>query len=136
MECPQCSNIMEDGAVVCDVCGTSFETLEFDKIKHTNANDGRVAILKRPQRRKNNNPPQISLPQYLYMLLVMCVPILGIIMAFLWAFKVDEHHNPNRTNLARAMLIVWLVLLVIFAVLSIFMGGLIGEFMKNYFSMF
>ena len=135
MECTNCGNIMEDGAVVCDVCGTSFETLEFDKIRKTNS-DGRVAIVKRPQRRKNNNPPPMSLLQYLYVLLVMCVPVLGIVMAFLWAFKTEENHNPNRTNLAKAMLIVWAVLIVIFILLSIFLGGFIGEFLKNYFSLF
>ena len=135
MECPNCSNIMDDDAVVCDVCGTSFETLEFDKIRKP-VNDGRVAIVKRPQRRKNNNPPAMSLAQYLYMLLVMCVPVLGLIMTCLWAFKVEDNHNPNRTNLARAMLIVWAVVIVIFVVLSIVLGTFIGEFLKNYISSF
>ena len=131
MECTNCGNIMEEGTVICEVCGASNETVEFNKIKdNANDNGNRVAIVKR----RKNNPPPMSLMQYLYMLLVMCIPIFGIVMTFLWAF--NKKDNPNRTNLARAMLIVWAVLLVIFIILSIVAGSFIGEFVKNYFSMF
>lgn len=135
MECTNCGNIMEDGSVVCDICGATYETVEFNQINDSMEmpSDDKVAIVKRPRRRKIN-PPPMSLLQYIYVLVVMCVPVLGIVMAFIWAFNKDS--NPNRTNLARAMLIVGGALLVIFIVISIAFSNFIGEFFKNYFSLF
>jgi hypothetical protein len=133
MECTNCGNTMKDGTVICDVCGASNETVEFNTINDSSkeqSNGNRVAIVKR----RKINPPPMSLMQYVYMLLVMCVPIFGIVMTFLWAF--NKKDNPNRTNLARAMLIVGAIVLVILIVLSILAGTFIGEFIKNYFSMF
>lgn len=133
MECTNCGNIMEDGSVICDICGTSYETMEFNTAENPSEQSEMVAIVKRPRRRKIN-PPPMSLLQYLYMLIVMCVPILGIVMTFLWAF--NKKDNPNRKNFARAALIVGAALLAIFILLSILASDFIGEFFKNYFSMF
>lgn len=134
MECANCGNVLEENAVVCDLCGATFETVEFNTVDQSmkiNQDNDPVAIIKRPRRRKIN-PPPMSLLQYVYMLIVVCIPIGGVIMTFLWAFNTKD--NPNRTNLARAILIVDAVIILVFVLLSIVFGNIIGEFVKNYFT--
>jgi hypothetical protein len=58
---------------------------------------------------------------FLGMILLQCVPILNIILLFKWSF--GRTVNLNRKNLARAILILWILSILIFV------GGfaLLGE---------
>ena len=52
----------------------------------------------------------LSVGSYLIMILVSCIPLVNIIMLFVWGFG---HSNANRKNFARAQLIVLLISVVI-----------------------
>lgn len=64
---------------------------------------------------ENSNPKPLSVKEWLVTLLLMAIPIVGIVMLFIYAFGSNE--NPNRQNWAKAQLIMMAIVigLVIFA---------------------
>lgn len=60
----------------------------------------------------------LSIGNYICMFLLMCIPLVGIILLFVWAFG---DRNWNRKNFARAMLIMSAIMLLFW----IIAGGLI-----------
>lgn len=54
------------------------------------------------QPNKPSNPEPLSMGQYLGMMLLMLIPIVNIILLFVWGFG---DYNVNRKNFARAQLI-------------------------------
>ena len=57
----------------------------------------------------------LSLGNYLIMMIVTAIPIVGIVMLFVWAFGGT---NQNRKNFARAELIMVLIAIVLSFILS------------------
>jgi len=123
MECDVCGKKIPNDALVCENCGTTVESMleqqEFEK---------------QLKAHKKSNTPAMTVMQYLYMQIVMLIPIAGIVIAILWAFK--DNVNQNRQNLARSTLISYAIVIIIFVVVSIILSGFIGEFVVNYFSLF
>ncbi|MBS7785696.1 hypothetical protein KIH23_00170 [Flavobacterium sp. CYK-55] len=66
---------------------------------------------------ENSNPKPLSVKEWLITLLLMAIPLVGIIMLFIYAFGSNE--NPNRQNWAKAQLIMMAIIigLVIFALI-------------------
>jgi len=64
----------------------------------------------------------LSIGNYLVMMLVGAIPVVGLIMMLVWAFSGSA--NTNRKNYARAVLIMMLVVLV----LSIIFGASLLSF--------
>lgn len=50
----------------------------------------------------------ISSFEWIKTLLLMLVPVLNIVLIFVWAFSVNA--NPNKSNWARATLIRWIII--------------------------
>lgn len=63
----------------------------------------------------------VSLGDWMITLLILCIPLVGIIMLFVWGFADGTH--PSKRNFCRAYLIWMLIGLVIF-VLFLMMGGM------------
>jgi hypothetical protein len=63
----------------------------------------------------------VSLGDWVITLLVLCIPLVGIIMLFVWGFS--EGTPPSKRNFCRAYLIWMLIGLVLF-VLFLMMGGM------------
>lgn len=61
----------------------------------------------------NDKTAPMTMGQYLVMFLILMIPIVNIIMPFVWAFG---DTNVNKKNLARAMLIM-MAIGIIFAIL-------------------
>lgn len=66
----------------------------------------------------------LSVGQYFGMLILLLIPIVNIIMIFVWAFG---NSNLNKRNFARAYLIIALILIVISIVLTIMFGSLLAS---------
>jgi len=69
----------------------------------------------------------LSVGQYVWMFILSCIPIVGIIFLFVWAFG---SRNINRKNYARAALIltaIGIFLWVIIAIATISIGGFISN---------
>ena len=72
-----------------------------------------------------NQAPVLSIGQWIITLLIMVIPIVNIIMLFVWA--VGRTENPNRKNWAIAQLIFMAIGVVIWILLfSTFMGMMSG----------
>lgn len=68
----------------------------------------------------------LSVGSYLVMLIVSAIPLVGLIMMFVWGFG---HSNRNRKNFARASLILTAVGIVIFVLFySTFAAMLAGAY--------
>ncbi len=155
MFCEKCGTNLPDGAGVCNACGAPVESAppSYAVAEPTHANPVPVAPVYTapaqptyaaapaqatyaPQHQPSVYPGQLggteplSLGQYLVMLLVMCVPILNIIMLFVWGF--GSSSNLNKKNLARAMLIVCAIAFVLSLISSIFFASAMSALFNSY----
>ncbi len=69
--------------------------------------------------------------QYMGMLLLMCVPILNIILLFVWGF--GSSVNLNKKNFARASLILSDVMLIFWIVAGGLIMGALDSIMGSYY---
>ena len=58
--------------------------------------------------------PVISLGEWIITFIVLAIPLVNIIMLFVWAFSGGT--NPSKQNFCKATLIVYLVCIVLFFV--------------------
>ena len=71
-------------------------------------------------------PQVLSVKDWIITLLITAIPLVGIIMLFVWAFGSNE--NPNKSNWAKALL-VWTAIGIVVTVLlwgtiaAIFLGS-------------
>ncbi len=56
----------------------------------------------------------VSVGEWLLMTLVAGLPLIGIIMLFVWAFGSGQ--NPNKSNYAKAMLI-WIAVAIVLGII-------------------
>lgn len=60
----------------------------------------------------NRNAPVISLGEWIITFIVLAIPLVNIIMLFVWGFSSGT--NPSKQNFCKATLIVYLVCIVLF----------------------
>ncbi len=63
--------------------------------------------------------PVVRTSEWFVTLLVLSIPVIGVIMLFLWSFS--DETNPNKKNWARAVLL-WLLLAFIAGFLILLTG--------------
>ena len=61
---------------------------------------------------ENRTAPVISLGDWIITLIVLAIPLVNIIMLFVWGFSSGT--NPNKQNFCRAALIFYLIGFVLF----------------------
>jgi hypothetical protein len=61
---------------------------------------------------EDRTAPVVSLGNWIVTLIVLAIPLVNIIMLFVWGFASGT--NPNKQNFCRAMLIAYLVAIVCF----------------------
>ena len=61
---------------------------------------------------ENRTAPVISLGEWIITFIVLAIPLVNIIMLFVWGFSSST--NPNKSNFCKATLIVYLVCFVLF----------------------
>lgn len=71
----------------------------------------------------------MSVGQYVVMMLIGIIPIVGIIMWFVWAF--GSNVNANKKNFARAYLIFILIGIALSIIISIIFGAAIAAMMAG-----
>jgi hypothetical protein len=79
---------------------------------------------------KNQEAAIITTQEWMIIYLIMIIPLVNIIMLFVWAFGSSE--NPNKANWAKARLI-WIgIALVFFGVLWFtIIGAMIAAFQES-----
>ena len=77
-----------------------------------------------PTEREENAPvvksEDVTVGQWVVTILVSCIPIIGLIMMFVWAF--GSGTNPSKANWAKANL-VWTAVCFVFAFLFFVLVG-------------
>lgn len=63
----------------------------------------------------------VSLGDWMITMLILCIPLVGIIMLFVWGFADGTH--PSKRNFCRAYLI-WVLIGIVIFVLFLIMGGM------------
>ena len=145
MFCENCGNKLPDGAKFCGGCGAKTEPVQ---PAYTAAEEPAPArpipppayassVRAEPSYQQAYTPQQPSaysgrggsdplrVGQYIGMLLLMCVPILNIILLFMWSFGGSV--NLNKKNYARAMLIVCAIGLILSIIFGAALSSIIGE---------
>lgn len=59
-----------------------------------------------------SSAPVMSLGDWLVTFIVLMIPLVGLIMVFVWGFS--KTTNPNKSNFCKATLILWLISAVLF----------------------
>jgi NADH:ubiquinone oxidoreductase subunit 3 (subunit A) len=62
----------------------------------------------------------LSMGQYIVMFIIQIIPIVNLIMLFIWAFS--NNTNLNKKNYSRAMLIVLLVVVILYLIIFLILG--------------
>ena len=114
MTCPNCNAQLAENSTFCHHCGSNIAPTPVQQPYAAPYNT-------MPQ--GNNNPPPLSVGSYVGMFFLLCIPLVNIILLFVWAFSAGE--NPNRKNYARAVLILYLISAII-SILCILIPLFIG----------
>lgn len=61
---------------------------------------------------ENRTAPVISLGDWIITFILLAIPLVNIIMLFVWGFSSST--NPNKANFAKATLIIYLIAIVCF----------------------
>lgn len=78
---------------------------------------------------EHNPAPDISVGDWMITLLIAAIPLVNIIMLFVWAFGSGYH--TSKANWAKATLIWALISIVIAVILMILFGAVIFSFMNS-----
>ena len=71
--------------------------------------------------------PPVKVSDWLLTLLITCIPLVGFIMLFVWAFGNQE--NLNKSNWAKANLLFMLIFVILGALISLmFFSFLVAAF--------
>jgi len=69
------------------------------------------------------NETPVSVGEWMLTMLIMCIPIIGLVMLFVWAFGGGA--QPSKANWAKASLL-WMVLTFVIVILFIVLGFGVG----------
>ncbi len=150
MFCENCGNKLPDEAKFCGGCGAKTDPVQPAHIAveepaltrpvpppvYTPPTQTAYASQQPPAYSKNPDSDPLRVGQYIGMLLLMCIPLLNIILLFVWSFGGSV--NLNKKNFAKASLIlgaIGLILSIVFgAALSSIIGELLGGMGGYYYS--
>ena len=77
---------------------------------------------------ENNN--NVSVGNWLLTMLLMCIPIVNIVMLFVWAFGGGA--EKSKSNWAKAQLIWMLIMIILSIVISVAFGAMIATLLSNF----
>lgn len=74
---------------------------------------------------QSETAPVMSLKDWVISVLISVIPVVGFIMLLVWSFS--DSTNPNKKNWARATLIIFAALFVIYLIFAfVFMGAIMS----------
>jgi uncharacterized membrane protein len=76
-----------------------------------------------------NKRETISIGDWLLTLILTAIPLVGIIMLFVWSFSSGTH--PSKANWAKAALILIAIMIVLYIIFFAVFGAAIFGFMEN-----
>jgi hypothetical protein len=70
-----------------------------------------------------NQNQTVSVGEWIIAYILMGLPLIGIIMTFIWAFGTDA--KPSKKNWARAMLVIWVIVIIFSIIIGVVAGAAI-----------
>ncbi|MDD2956255.1 MAG: zinc ribbon domain-containing protein [Oscillospiraceae bacterium] len=126
MFCEQCGAKLPEGAKFCAGCGAKTERVQ---VAYTASAEPAPPRPGAYSGQPGSEPLRVG--QYIGMLLLMIVPILSVVLLFVWSFGGSV--NLNKKNFARAMLIVSAIGIVLSIIFSTALIGIVGELFGGYY---
>ena len=78
---------------------------------------------------ENENVPVVTVGEWVLTYLIAAIPLVGLVMLFVWAF--DSETNPNKANWAKAGLIWAAIIIGIYIVFAMVFGAAILAALGN-----
>lgn len=73
------------------------------------------------------NPPAVTFGEWMLTILLMCIPIVNIVLLFVWAFSSSA--NPSKANWAKASLVWTAIVLVLYVLFFVIVLSVVGSSM-------
>ena len=131
MHCTNCGSNIEDGGAFCSSCGAKVVSEQAQQSVQTQPTSYNQAGAPVAPAQKDNmvdlNKP-LSVGSYFWMLVLCFIPIVNIVMGFVWGF--DSAVNTNRKNFGRAMLIMVIVMIGLWVILGTAIASLVLSFIS------
>lgn len=137
MHCSHCGQELQPNSIVCNNCGASVNNggqQESSQSYQTQPYQGQQQYQQQYQRQQYYNPnPELNIPAshkpigawgYIGYNLLFSIPLVGIIMLFVFAF--GGTGNVNLRNYARSFLLVVLISVIIGILFGVGIIGLVG----------
>jgi hypothetical protein len=147
MFCPTCGKQIPDDAKFCDGCGSAI----VDQRRTTPQQPAYAAVPPPPPPQAYGQPPGFQTPPpayyqqpayvapdlnspmsvgaYVGTLILSGLPIVGFILLLVWAFSTGI--NINKRNLARAILIMYLIMAAIYVIFAVVLGSVFIPFIRE-----
>ncbi len=122
MFCESCGSQLVEGSNFCTSCGSRVGEVQ----QSTQMNNQAQAY---PLNYQANSQP-LSVGQFLGMILLLVIPLVNIILLFVWGF--GDGVNINKKNFARAHLILIGILIGLWIVFGVIIGGLLAGALYGY----
>ncbi len=145
MFCENCGNKLLEGAKFCGGCGAKTEPAQpvykaaarpvppppayAPQVQTASSYQQAYAPQQAPAYSRQSEIEPLRVGQYIGMLLLICVPILSIILLFVWSF--GSSINLNKKNFARAMLILGAIGLILSIIFGAALTSIIGELLDG-----
>lgn len=128
--CPNCGSSIEDDVMYCPVCGKSTVASSAPPPQQPNTGYAPPPVYNNAQYPQSNYQyvqPNLDAPmtmgQYIVTFIITAIPIVGIIMLFVWAF--GSNVNINKKNYSRAALIMAVIGIVLGIIFSSVLASMI-----------
>ncbi len=79
---------------------------------------------------ENQVAPVMSVKDWMITYLIFIIPIVNIIMLFVWAFGSGSTANPNKINFAKANLI-WAAIVIVLCIIIFVIAFIIGMLLAS-----
>ena len=73
-----------------------------------------------PAAAMGNQPPVLSLGDWIITLIVLAIPLVNLVMLFVWGF--GSKTNPNKANFCKAYLVIMAIFFVLYILLAVMLG--------------
>lgn len=129
--CSNCGKQLEEGLTICEDCAIEINQQQQQQPKKESEFQQQVYNTQTNYNRPNYQQPYggfdtekpISVGQYMGIILLRFVPIVGLILYIIWAFSSDI--NINKRNLCRAFLLLPLILIAVYIIIVIIITAIL-----------